>query len=134
MKVLIDLGDSEFAAKSMIETLCIAQSRIGNSRWDKHRQESDINALQSLINQIQAAMAKCQECDGTGWVRVWKIWDKSFPEEAIEPCKACLSKHTCKKCKDRGYVPDWRNWDDYHGEPKPKACPDCEKGREYGKV
>lgn len=56
MKVLIDLGDSEFAGKMMIETLCIAQSRIGNSKLDKHRQVSDIYKLQSLINQIEAAM------------------------------------------------------------------------------
>ena len=57
MNLIIDLGESPFAAKMMIETLCIAQSRISNSNLDKHRQASDIYRLQSLINQIE------EQCD-----------------------------------------------------------------------
>lgn len=36
--------------KMLIETLCIAQSRVGNSPLDKHRQLRDIARLQWLIN------------------------------------------------------------------------------------
>ena len=39
--------------KMLIETLCIAQSRIGASPLDRHRTESDINRLQYLINLIE---------------------------------------------------------------------------------
>jgi hypothetical protein len=56
MKILIDLGDSEFASKMMIETLCIAQSRIAGSPFDRHRQLSDLQRLQSLIDQIEEAV------------------------------------------------------------------------------
>ena len=56
MKVLIDLGDGEFAAKMMIETLCIAQSRVGNSALDKHRQTADVHRLQRLIDEIEEAV------------------------------------------------------------------------------
>lgn len=52
--VVLDVGDSEFAAKMMIETLCIAQARISGSIVDLHRKRSDIARLQALIDQIEA--------------------------------------------------------------------------------
>lgn len=39
----------DISPKALRETLCIAQTRIGNSGLDKHRQESDIANLQALI-------------------------------------------------------------------------------------
>lgn len=44
--MIIEVSDSP---KSLRETLCIAQTRIGNSGLDKHRQERDISALGRLI-------------------------------------------------------------------------------------
>lgn len=39
--------------KMLVETLSIAQSRIGASPLDRHRTESDIARLQHLINLIE---------------------------------------------------------------------------------
>src|SRR6266542_1305244 len=52
MKVELDLGDTEFPVKMLIETLCIAQTRIGKSGYDIHRAGNDISRLQSLIDQL----------------------------------------------------------------------------------
>lgn len=41
----------DISPKALRETLCIAQTRIGNSGLDKHRQASDIAHLQALIGE-----------------------------------------------------------------------------------
>lgn len=41
----------DITPKALRETLCIAQTRIGNSGLDKRRQKSDIATLQALIDE-----------------------------------------------------------------------------------
>lgn len=43
--------DVDITPKALRETLCIAQTRIGNSGLDEHRQERDIAHLQALIDE-----------------------------------------------------------------------------------
>jgi hypothetical protein len=43
----------KFSPKMLIETLCIAQSRIADSKLDEHRKEADIDRLQFLINGLE---------------------------------------------------------------------------------
>lgn len=51
--IVLDLGDSDFAAKMMIETLCAAQSLVGNSPLDRDKTGYRIAHLGLLIEQIR---------------------------------------------------------------------------------
>lgn len=41
------------SSKMLIETFCVAQTRIGESEWDADRKDEHINRLQRLIDAVE---------------------------------------------------------------------------------